>query len=87
MPLKLIPVSEERLLLERGRALEWEIDRASRQIARMEKERAEIIDHCVRNGIVRVGELALVPCPPAEGSERRYRFVREGLGGDGGPDE
>lgn len=87
MPLKLIPVSEERLLLERGRALEWEIDRARRQIARMEKERAEIIDHCIRNGIFHVGELALVPCTQMEGSERRYRFIREGSSGNGEPDE
>ena len=87
MSLKLIPVSEEHLLLERGCGLEWELDRARREIARIEKERADIIDHCVRNGIFRVSEFALVSCVVADGSERRYRFIRQSKSEAGGPDE
>ena len=51
MTLELIPVSDERLLLERMRGLEWSIDRLHRDLAACEKERNEILDHCLRNEI------------------------------------
>jgi len=51
MTLELIPVSDERFLLERMRGLEWSIDRLHRDLAACEKERCEILDHCLRHEI------------------------------------
>ena len=51
MTLKLIPISEERFLLERMKGLEWSIDRLHRDLAACKKERQEILDHCLRTGI------------------------------------
>lgn len=69
MSIELIPVSEEYVLLERAKGLEWEIDRHYRNLAILEKERREIIEHCLRMGIMEANE---------------YRLVRrQGVVGDG----
>lgn len=60
MTLELIPVSEERLLLERMRGLEWSIDRLHRDLAACEKERSDILDHCLRNEIFEAEGFRLV---------------------------
>lgn len=60
MTLKLIPISEERFLLERMKGLEWSIDRLHRDLAACEKERQEILDHCLRAGITEVEGFRLV---------------------------
>jgi len=60
MTLKLIPVSEERFLLERMRGLEWSIDRLHRDLAACEKERSEILDHCLRHEIFEAEGFRLV---------------------------
>lgn len=60
MTLELIPVSDERLLLERMRGLEWSIDRLHRDLAACEKERTEILDHCLRNEIFEAEGFRLV---------------------------
>lgn len=83
--MKLIPVSEERLLLERGYSLEWAIDRERRKIAQREKERLEIIEHCVRNGIFKADEYALVSRPTSNEVGQDYYFVRRTEEADGEP--
>jgi len=60
MTLELIPVSDERFLLERMRGLEWSIDRLHRDLAACEKERTEILDHCLRNEIFEAEGFRLV---------------------------
>ncbi len=60
MTLELIPVTDERLLLERMRGLEWSIDRLQRDLAACEKERTEILDHCIRNEIFEAEGFRLV---------------------------
>ncbi len=60
MTLNLIPVSEERFLLERMKGLEWSIDRLHRDLAACEKERQEILDHCLRTGITEAEGFQLV---------------------------
>jgi hypothetical protein len=60
MTIKLIQLSEERMLLQRVGSIDWEIDRLHRGLAALEKERGEIIDHCLRMGITEVDELRLV---------------------------
>lgn len=60
MTIKLIPVSEEQILLERARSLEWAIDQANRKVADLSKEHWDIIEHCLRNGITTASDLRLV---------------------------
>ena len=60
MTIELIPVSEEQILLERARSLEWAIDQANRKVADLSKERWEIIEHCLRNEITAASDLRLV---------------------------
>jgi len=60
MTLELIPVSDERFLLERMRGLEWSIDRLHRDLAACEKERSEILNHCLRNAIFEAEGVRLV---------------------------
>jgi hypothetical protein len=60
MTIKLIPVSEEQILLERARSLEYAIDQAKRRVADLSKERWDIVEHCLRNGITKASDLRLV---------------------------
>ena len=60
MTIKLIPVSEEQILLERARSLEYAIDQAKRRVADLSKERWDIIEHCLSNGITKASDLRLV---------------------------
>ncbi|MBP1929151.1 hypothetical protein J2741_001698 [Methanolinea mesophila] len=83
--MKLIPVSDEQLLLERGVGLEWELDRARRDIARLEKERTEIIEHCIRHGIFEADEYALISRCSPDGNTREHYFIRREERQDGGP--
>ena len=71
MTLELIPVSDERLLLERMRGLEWSIDRLHRDLAACEKERSEILDHCLRHEIFEAEGFRLVKRQgvPGEGQD------------------
>jgi len=60
MTIKLIPVSEEQILLERARSIEYAIDQAKRRVADLSKEHWDIIEHCLRNGITKASDRQLV---------------------------